>query len=531
MKAKYQLHSNFIVFINTLLIAVAAIAVSACSSDMQKQNTASEEISYQNNDNDRRDEFICIGYTDVNSLDPFNDTSEYYSSVFSPVFDKLLEIDENGNISGGLIEAWSESQDGLSYSFKLKHGVRFSNGRAFTTESLKTAWDYAREEYKLSGSGKWSVIDSIECSDELNMTVRLRKCDPQFILNVADSAYVEPETFNRVGAERYWNNPIGCGRYTYAVRYPGKSISFYRNENYWGDNSDNPKILTYKIVADGEARSEQFIDDTADMILNVPYEYIGEVRSDVDVTMLRTAGTTELWLGTQCKTSSPCEDVNLRRAISLCIDRSLIAVNIYGNGYPIYTTVPESVFEGYGYGSGEFYRHDIKLAREYLSKSSYDGETLRLIVPTAKFERVDEVVQTLNAMLSDIGIDVEIQMLEGAAFTAARGNGEYDLCIQSHRFRACDIKWMWQQFVYNHGKYHYSSREALDLITAAYHSSDIGTCSDYMNKALTIIAEDCGPIIPISVFETNGAYRSEWSGIRIYSDGQFDLSNVKKKQI
>lgn len=512
-----------------LVITVLMFLFASCSldHDIKQSDLISTDIAVEDISN--KDEFCCVGAATVYSLDPFTDTSGYYDSIFAPLYDRLLCIDGNGNITPGLIESWNESEDGLSYSFKLKDKVYFSNGNPFTTEALKLAWEYAKTEFKISGYAKWSVISSIDCTDKLNMTVHLRKTDPQFIINVAQSAYVEPETFRRVGAEKYWNNPIGCGRYVLASRYPGKSITFYKNENYWADNSSNPSIITYVTADDAEARVKTFCEGKADMILDIPYEHINDVRSDVDVMLIRTAGTTELWLGTQCKESSPCSDIMLRRAISLCIDRSLIAVNIYGNGYPIYSSVPSYIFAKSDYSGNEFFRHDTESAREYLEKSSYDGETLKMIVPISKFGRVDEIVQTINAMLSSIGINTEIQMLEGAAYTSARGNGEYDLCLQSHRFVPYDIRWIWQQFVYNHGKYHYDNDAALKLITDAYHSKNLEECTENINKALEIMSYDCAPMIPISVFETNGAYRSQWTGINIYSDGRFDIENVIKK--
>ena len=513
------------------LIAVMAVVAATAYYGNARDNNSNriEDIDLDNSpvsDNKDKSEFVCVGAEDIYSLDPFNDTSEYHSSVFSPVFDRLLVLNADGTLSPGLIDEWKESKDGLSYEFRLKSGVTFSNGKPFTTKALSMAWEYAKKDFKLSGNARWSVIDSITCIDDLNMLVKLRKCDPQFLLNVADSAYVEPDTFERVGAEKYWSNPLGCGRYTFAAYYQGQSITFYRNRNYWGDNSSGPEVITYRIVTDGDERVDVFCDNSADMITSIPYDRINDVRADVDVKLFRTAGTEELWLGTQCKPTSPCSDINLRRAISLCIDRSLIAVNIYGNGYPQYSISPSYIFGKSDYYGFEFYKHDVDKAKEYLKNSSYDGEALKLIVPISRFDRVDELVQTLNAMLNNVGINVEIQMLEGAAFMSARGNGEYDLCLQSHRFTMCDVKWMWQQFVYNHGKYHYNNNTALKLITDAYHSPDMEKASDYMNEALALMADDCAPIIPIALFETNFAYRSQWTGIKTYSDGRFDISSI-----
>ena len=522
---------NFIAKIITAVCITSVLGGCAASALTENVTTASSDVNAEQNGaseitDEGTDEFVCAGAYDIYSLDPFKDTSEQYGSVFAPVFDKLLNIDGNGNINPGLIESWECSPDGLSYSFRLKDGVSFSDGSRFTVDALSAAWKYAAEE---CNHQDWTVIDSIERVDDLNMIVHLRKSDPEFIVNVAESAYVEPESFAKLGPEIYWNNPIGCGRYVYAGRFQGRSISFSRNDSYWGDNSTSPSDLVYMPIADDEARADALLDGRADFITDIPYERLKDVRKKKDTITERTAGTTMLWIGTQCKPQSPCSDADLRKAISLCIDRSLIAVNVCGNGYPIYADAPSYIFGKADYDAGEYFLHDQDKAREYLEQSSYDGEALRFIVPTSRFERVDEIVQTLNAMLSDIGINVEIQMLEGAAYTAARGNGEYDLCLQSHRFTAYDAKWYWQQFVYNHGKYHYDNREALDRITAAYHAADIKSCSDNMNSALRLMAEDCAPMIPLLINETNCAYESEWTGIRMYPDGRFDIRNISRK--
>ena len=145
--------------------------------------------------------FVFSQSEDIQSTNQFNDNSIVNISIFGLLFDYLIEQDHQGSFSPGLIEKWTQSEDGLTYSFRLKQDVCFSDGHPFTTAALKTSWEYAGGDETLAAYSKWSNVAEITCEDDYNMEVTLKEPDATFLVNVAQSAYVDPVEFEKLGAE------------------------------------------------------------------------------------------------------------------------------------------------------------------------------------------------------------------------------------------------------------------------------------------------------------------------------------------
>lgn len=467
---------------------------------------------------------------DIQSTNQFNDNSITNISIFGLLFDYLINQDHEGNYSPGLIEEWEVSDDGLVWDFSIREDVTFSDGTPFTVEAIKTGWEYAKEDSTLAAYSTWSNIDHIEVADDYNMTVTLIEPDATFLYNVATSAYVQPDLFEEQGADQYWENPQGCGPYTFVSWDPNNQLIFDRNENYWGENTSNVDRIIFKPVSEDITRVSALQTGEINLIMSVPYEQLSAIEGDSNLTMVQMEGSMALWLGVQCSEESICSDENFRRALSACIDRELIATAIYGNASPLYWGVP-SFSLGYDEEEiGNYFQYNLDEAKKYVEQSGYNGETLTFICPTTWFPKVNEITQTLVAMFGEIGVNVELQLLEGAAYSTARGNGEYDLCLQNYRFGVNNTKWAWLQFVTNYGMYNYGNQEALDLLTSAYRTADEESSTSDFTAALKLMAEDCAPMLPLLTFETNGAYQNGWEGIQIYSDNQYDLRNVTKAE-
>lgn len=472
--------------------------------------------------------FVFSQSEDIQSTNQFNDNSIVNISIFGLLFDYLIEQDHQGSFAPGLIEEWTQSEDGLTYSFRLKQDVCFSDGHPFTTAALKASWEYAGGDETLAAYSKWSNVAEITCGDDYNMEVTLKEPDATFLVNVAQSAYVDPVEFEELGAEEYWKNPLGCGKYVFKTWDPGNQLVFEKNERYSGENYSNVGKIIFKPISEDLTRVSALQTNEVNLIFAVPYEQLETVKADSNLVIEQMAGSMSLWMGVQCAEPSPCADVHFRKALSACIDRALIASNIYGNATPLFWGAP-SFSLGYDESqNGKYFQYDLTEAKQELAESGYTGEPLKFIVPTTWFPKVNEIVQTLVAMFGEVGINADVQLLEGAAYSQARSSGDYDICLQNYRFGVNNAMWYWLQFVFNYGKYNYSNQEALDLLTATYRATNETDSVNSLKQALTLMAEDCAPMIPLLVFETNGAYQKGWDGIRIFPDNHYDIRDVTK---
>lgn len=515
--------------VSMFLVMVFIVGMLAGCGGGQTQNSNDGEGAADNNAGEEV-VFTFAQSEDIQSTNQFNDNSVINQSIFGLLFDYLINQDHQGEYTPGLIEKWSVSDDGLVWHFTTRKDVTFSDGTAFTVNDIKAGWEYAKSDETLASYSTWSNIDHIDVTDDQNMTVTLVEPDATFLANVATSAYVESSVFDAAKADEYWENPQGCGPYKFVSWDPSNQLVFERNTKYWGELDSNVTKIVFKPISEDITKVSALQTGEVNLILDVPYEQVDKVKNDSNLTYEEMDGSMSLWMGVQCSADSICSDENFRKALSCSLDRELIASGIYGNATPLYWGAPAFSL-GYDEAEiGNYFQYDKDLAKDYLKKSGYNGESLKFICPTTWFGKVNEITQTIVSAFGEIGVNVELELLEGAAYATARGNGEYDICLQNYRFSVNNAKWYWLQFVNNYGKYNYSNQEALDLLTSAYRTADEEQSVADLKAGLKLMAEDYAPMLPLLVFATTASYQNEWEGIEIYADNQYDLREVTKAQ-
>ena len=274
-------------------------------------------------------------------------------------------------------------------------------------------------------------ISSIEAVDELTVKFTLCKADPAFLAKIAFIPFgIQPAEWiaETGGGGELLEHPIGTGPYMLQEWVRGSQITFVRNDNYWGD----PAIAETVVLrwnADGTARLVELQAGTADMITNVSPGDYELVSGDANLQLIEVANPNVMYLA-MTNTFAPFDNVDVRRAIAMGIDRQRIVDNFYpgGSEVPSHFT-PCSIPNGC---EGEaWYDFDAAAAREMLAAAGFpDGFETKIYYRDVFRGYLPEpgavAVEFQTQLQENLGITAEIVVMESGEFIAESSAGNLD---------------------------------------------------------------------------------------------------------
>jgi len=349
--------------------------------------------------------------------------------VYANLFEGLTRIDENGAVNPGLAEDWTISDDGLTYTFRLRANVKFHDGTAMDSADVKFSLDRARAADSTNAQkGLFDSIASVETPDAQTVVVKLSRPEGLFLWNMGwgDAVIVAPES-----AEANKTAPVGTGPFKFVEWKKADSVKLAAWDGYWGAQPAL-KTVTFKFVSDPAAQVAGLLAGDIDAIPNVGApESLERFKADPDfvVTVGNTEGETILAMNHRRETLA---DPRVRRAVSLAIDRqAIIDGAMFGYGTPIGSHF--APHHAAYVDLTRMYAHDLAKARELMAEAGYpDGfKAVMKLPPPSYARRGGEIIA---AQLAEIGISVEIVPVEWAQWLSDvfKGEHDFDFTIVSH---------------------------------------------------------------------------------------------------
>jgi len=225
-----------------------------------------------------------------------------------------------------LAESYSAAEDGLSYEFVLRRGVKFHNGEPVTPEDVKFSFQRYRGASK---DVMASRVASIEIPDERRVIFRLKDPWPDFLTFYGDATgagWIVPKKYvEQVGDEGYKKAPIGAGPYKFASFTPGVELVFEAFEGYWR-KTPSVKKLVFKVIPEEATRLAALKRGEIDIAYSIRGELAEEVQHTPGLTLKPVYPPAPFWLAfvDQWDPKSPWHDERVRKAASLAIDRQNI---------------------------------------------------------------------------------------------------------------------------------------------------------------------------------------------------------------
>ena len=336
------------------------------------------------------------------------------------IHDALVRPYPGQKMGPSLAESWEESEDGLTYQFKLRPGLKFHNGDPLTTEDVK----FSFERYQ--GAGAQTLKDhvqEIEIADPLTVRFHLKAPWPDFMTFYGTTAtaagIVVPKKYlTEIGDDGFKKHPVGAGPYKFISNKPGVEVELEAYPGYWR-RVPNIKTLVMRSVPDATTRALMLKTGEADMAYALDGVDAEGLRSDPGVQIVATKHASIFWIEftEQWDPKSPWHDQRLRLAVNYALDRQRInEAACLGFCPPAGVIVPRVMDFAL---QVEPMPYDLPKAKQLLAEAGYpNGLDAGEFAANPGFPTVaDALVNDLNAA----GIRVRQRQMERAAFYADWG--------------------------------------------------------------------------------------------------------------
>lgn len=305
-------------------------------------------------------------------LDPATATNGSSTLITQLIFETLVIRDPNLVVSPGLAESWSLSDDGLSWTFKLRPNVLFHDGSAFTADDVK--WSLSRILDEKTGSPSRGRLlasfdaDGIQVTDNLTLTIRTKRVDTLLPLALTRSycAVVKNNTSPLASIA----SAVGTGAFKVKSFTPGQAWETSRWDKHWQDGYASLDSIQCVAILDQNTRVQAVKSGAVDIVDGIDPVILKKLALDPSVTLARMPAY--LWYGIFLdETVKPFDDIRVRQAIKHALDRNLILDVVYGGFGSVSPDVPVPNFDKLFPSTATLPSYDIAKAKALLSEAGY----------------------------------------------------------------------------------------------------------------------------------------------------------------
>lgn len=368
--------------------------------------------------------------------------------VLSNVYDCLLFLEPNGELTPALAESYEVSEDGLTYTWHLRKGVKFHDGSEMTAEDVKFTFDLGAAGP--IGAALFINLESTEVVDDSTVVMHLSAPYAAFPYGVASrlGGIISKAYFDKVGGEDgYLAAPMGTGPYKFVEAVSGSHITLEAFEDYWRGPAPI-KTATIQIVSDTNTQVLGLQNGDYDAIRNPSIEVCTRFDSvdNVDWNYTDSTGRITLYLAAW---GGHDWDLNFRKAVQCAINKDDIntATN---SGYATILDIDMCpMYGGYPTEGIETVKYDPDQAKAYLAQSSYNNEPYSILVQSGTtYEAAAKIIQ---AQLMAVGINCQVNAVDGQTKTSLQTNRDFDALIGENLSSLVDADGVKSFFLFNRG--------------------------------------------------------------------------------
>ena len=516
-------------FLSTKKVLAAALAVAFAVGTVSTANAA---MSRKPQDN-----LFYATSTEPLGLDPALVDDNDSGNIVCNIYESLLRFKEkNTEIEPSLAESWTISDDGLTYTFNLRKGVKFHDGTPFNAEAVKFNIDRQMPENlvpKMSYAPLvFGDVASTEVVDEYTVRIKLKKSSTPFLNNMA-MCFAAPIA-SPTALKKYNNNlmehPVGTGPYKLVAWDSGQQVILTTNEDYWGPK---PKIqnVIIRIMKETSARVVALNNGEVDIINGIDANVIDQLKQGGSM-IFQEEGNNVNYMVYNCREGYPTADREVRKALAQAINVPELVESLYkGYAAPAYSFFPTFMM---GYDPNvKAVSYDPEAAKKTLAEKGIKELTILTYSNARYYNTVGGQVlaEAIQAYLDKVGVKAKIDVYDWTTFKSKLLTDKWDLSF---------IGWIGDNGdpdnfinilaiddpISNQGLW--LNKEFISLIDQAVHVPNGPERAKLYQKAEAVLAEDVG-VLPISHAKTLLAYRPNISGPFTHPIGLNFFHNVEKK--
>lgn len=363
------------------------------------------------------DTLVIANFADAKNMDPQTLTDSASQQVNRQIYESLVSVNAKGEIVPQLAESWTLAEDGKTYIFTLKKGVKFHNGEIMTADDVVFTFKRAKSNMGAGTRALSLAVDpeSIKKIDDHTVAIgAFTPMGPVFLM-----AFNHPwaSVLNKKAVEQYGKdygmNPVGTGRFKFASWDKGDKLTLERWDGYHGKPATLKRIVI-RAVIENASRTIELESGAVDMAMELSEIDIPRLQDNKNLKLYTFPGPNVYFLCFDV-TSKPYDDWRVREAMNIVVDRPGILKAVF-KGHGEVATGPIS--SAIKYSTTKLLENpprDIAKARKMLAEAGYpDGFKGAIMTPDRRTHM--DMSTVLQANFKEIGLDMEIKVSEWGAF-------------------------------------------------------------------------------------------------------------------
>ncbi len=478
-------------------------------------------------------------------LDPFK--TPWHSTAHFLVFRHYIVKAPDLSYVPDTFESWQASPDGKDVTFKVRQGIKNTDGTVVDAAALKFIIDRLVDpQRKAPGASAFTSLKSTTVVDDYTLKLTYEPAYAPLYSGMSGSEVSSKAAVEKYGDD-FTNHPIGAGPFIVKDQVSGNSIVYDRNPDYTQPppfyKNRGPAYfdgVTIKVIKE-EATTWAALKAGEVHVAHIPTTFVKEADTNQDITVVKQLDTGIRYLGMNCS-KPPFNDPLVRQAVAHAIDRNSIVQNAMdGYGEVLYTPLAAAIAYSDNEGMKKIsYPFDPAMGKDKLKQAGYDVtgpvatkggqpfEVTLLLNNTDFFKRAGQIVQS---QLKDIGIKINIQITEGTALTDATVAGTHQMFLQlygstdpsimfyffhSSRIKATNRAW-------------YSSPELDALLEQGQSELDPTKQKDIYEKVQTMVVQAAPWVVFGNPYVFYGV-RKEVRGFQVHPQGTYLLHDAWMKK-
>jgi len=480
-----------------------------------------------------------------NPLDPIK--TSWHSTAHFLIYTSYISKDPDLEYVPYTFDSWEASADGTEITFTIKPGITSTDGTPVNAESIKKIVDHSVDpETNSPGASAFGPLVGTEVVDELTIKWLYEAPYAPLLSGISGREVFSWEAYEKAGDD-FTNQPVGPGPYKIKEQIAGNELIYERNDDYaWAPGYYENQGAGYfdeisiKIIKE-DATIFAALQSGDIHVGAIPTVNVEEAKKNDEITVVEQLDTGIRYLGMNCS-KPPFDDPLVRQAISHAIDRDSIVANaLDGYGEVLYTPLSLAIKGADNEGMKAIsYLYDPEAGRAKMEEAGWDlsgdvatkdGEKFEvdLMINNADFWK--RAAQIIQQQLLEIGIKINIQLMEGTALNDATTTGNHQMFLQLYGSTDASIL-----FYFFHSsrkgatnRAWFSTDELDALLEAAQEELDEDKQEELYHQVQEYVVRESPWVILANPFEFIGI-RNEVRNLKMHPQGGYLLHDAWLKQ-
>ncbi len=472
------------------------------------------------------DELAVAIPTDPDNFHPHQSVAAATGEIAFNIFEGLVKAAPDGSIIPALATEWEISPDGRIYTFILREGVKFHNGREMTAEDVVYCLTRLADPEISPKSRDYTDVESIDAEGN-KVIITLTKSNAVFLALLTElGAAIYPKE----AEDQLSNQPLGTGPYILEDWEPNNSLTLKKFQDYW--NPQLPKIdkVTLKIIPEPTTMVNNLLTGHVDLVPRLEPDYLHQVENNPDLQIIDSPMNLVQLMAIN-NSVPPFDDIRVRKALNYAVNREEIILGAgWGKGTAIGSNLTPAMGAWYKDLTGK-YTYNPKKARELLAEAGYPqgfSATLHLPAPYPLHRNAGEIIAN---QLEDVGIKLKIEVIDwGTWIEQVNTNRDYQLTVVGFTGRI-DPHTMLNRYQSQSGRNisYFNNPEYDRLLVQGLEETDHAARVEIYQQLQTILAEEASNVYLMdpSQIAVMGKDIKGWANYPVYV---LDLAQLYKSK-